>query len=140
MPDPHALRRSALGLLEAVLRDRRPLDEAWRSFVTAPAAASLTARDRAFIRQMVATTLRRLGQIDAVIAYLLDRPLAAKRARADDILRLGAAQILFMRTPAHAAVDAAVALAAGDTRAGIRSLKGLINCTDSEDDEPSSAS
>ncbi len=127
MPDRHVSRRSALGLLEAVLRDQRPFDEAWRSFVTAPAGASLEARDRAFIRQMVATTFRRLGQIDAVIAHLLDRPLAAKRARANDILRLGAAQILFMRTPAHAAVDAAVSLAAGDARAGIRSLKGLVN-------------
>ena len=127
MSDPHATRRAALVLFEAVLRDRHPLDEVWRTYVTAPAGASLEARDRAFIRQMVATTLRRLGQIDAVIAHFLDRPLAANRARADDILRLAAAQILFMRTPAHAAVDAAVSLAAGDARAGIRSLKGLIN-------------
>lgn len=127
MPDPHACRRSALGLVAAVLRDRRPFDDAWRSFVTAPAGASLEARDRAFIRRMAATTFRRLGQIDAVIGHLLDRPLAANRARADDILRLGAAQILFMRTPAHAVVDAAVSLAAGDKRGAIRSLKGLIN-------------
>ena len=127
MPDPHASRRSALGLVEAVLRHRRPFDDAWGSFVTAPAGASLEARDRAFVRQMVATTLRRLGQIDAVIGHFLDRPLAANRARGDDILRLGAAQILFMRTPAHAAVDAAVSLAAADKRAAIRSLKGLVN-------------
>ena len=66
--------------------------------------------------------LRRLGQIDAAVERCLARPLPGRARRVRDILRLGAAQILFLGTPPHAAVDSAVRLAA---RSG--PLKGLVN-------------
>ena len=114
-------REVALGLLQAVLRRSRPLDEA---LVGDEGVASLSARDRAFARLIVATALRRLGQIDDLIAHCLDRPLPVKAAAAHDILRIGIAQLAFLGTPPHAAVDSTVALA--ETRHG-RHYKGLVN-------------
>ena len=52
-------------------------------------------RDRAFARLLVATALRRLGQVDALIALCLSTPLAPRAAVVHDILRLGVAQLLF---------------------------------------------
>ena len=103
-------RSVALELLDAVLRGKRALDEALADHA---GLAALERRDRAFARLLVATVLRRLGQIDDVIGRCLERPLSRRAARTRGILRLGVAQLLFIETPAHAAVDTAVALAGG---------------------------
>ncbi len=111
----------ALELLGAVLRRKRPLDDA---IDDNPAMALLSGRDRAFARLLVATTLRRLGQIDELITFCLNTPLAPRAAAVHDILRLGVAQLLFLRTPPHAAVATSVDLAHGR---GFLSHKGLVN-------------
>ena len=98
----------ALDLLEAVLRWDRPLDDAIPDH---PGFAGLQVRDRAFARLLTATTLRRLGQIDAMIDAALERPLPRKTQGVRDILRLGTVQLLFLDTPPHAAVATAVDLA-----------------------------
>ena len=74
----------------------------------AASGLTLESRDRAFLRQLATTALRQLGVIDQVLAKHLTRPddLPASTL---DALRLGAAQLLFLETPAHAAVDGAVA-------------------------------
>ena len=114
-------RRCALELLQAVLHQGRALDEALAGH---GGLARLEARDRAFARLLVATSLRRLGQIDALIDHCLERPLKAKFAGVRDLLRLGACQLVFLGTPAHAAVSTTVALATGPRLAGHR---GLLN-------------
>ena len=115
-------RRASALLLQRILRQRLPLEEA---FEGEPSLKSLEPRDRAFVRMLVATALRRLGQIDAILARCMDRPLGAKAQAAQDLLRLGAAQLLYLDTPAHAAVDTSVELAAeGAETAG---FKALIN-------------
>jgi 16S rRNA (cytosine967-C5)-methyltransferase len=111
----------AIDLLGAVLRRRRPLDDA---IDDTRDLATLAVRDRAFARLLVATVLRRLGQIDALIAHCLSTPLPPRAAQVHDMLRLGIAQLLFLRTPAHAAVATTVDLA--DAR-GFVSHKGLVN-------------
>ena len=104
-----AARRAALDLLEAVLVHRQNLDEVWqRDLAPGRRLEALAARDRAFARLLATTVLRRLGQIDAALAACLDRPLKGRAARVRPILRLAAAQLLFLATPPHAAVDAAV--------------------------------
>jgi 16S rRNA (cytosine967-C5)-methyltransferase len=103
------------------LRRKRPLDDA---IDDNPAMQMLAGRDRAFARLLVATALRRLGQIDALIASCLSTPLAPRAAVVHDILRLGVAQLLFLRTPPHAAVATSVDLAHGR---GFLSHKGLVN-------------
>lgn len=98
----------ALDLLNAVLIDRRPLDDGLDGHA---AAAGMSSRDRAFARAIAATTLRRLGQIDSVIRRLLERPLPPRAAEARNLLRLSVCQLVFLGTPPHAAVHSAVALA-----------------------------
>ena len=67
--------------------------------------------DRAFARLLAAETLRRRGALDHLIGNWLERPLPKKSARVMDILRIAAAQLLILETPAHAAVSTAVELA-----------------------------
>jgi 16S rRNA (cytosine967-C5)-methyltransferase len=112
-------RAAALDILGAVLSDRRPLDEVLAGHGD---LFRLEARDRAFARLLVATTLRRLGQIDAVIEHCLERPLGPKAGRIRDILRLGICQLVFLGTRPHAAVDGAVSLVGLN-----RPFKGLVN-------------
>ena len=119
-PVPTA-RGVTVDLLGSVLRRRRPLDDA---IDEAPDLPSLSVRDRAFARLLVATVLRRLGQIDALISHCLATPLPPRAAQVHDMLRLGIAQLLFLRTPAHAAVATTVDLA--DAR-GFMTHKGLVN-------------
>jgi 16S rRNA (cytosine967-C5)-methyltransferase len=121
MSEAPTARHVALDLIGAVLRRKRPLDDAIED---SPAMHRLPSRDRAFARLLVATVLRRLGQIDALIADCLNIPLAPRAALVQDILRLGVAQLLFLRTPPHAAVATSVDVAQSR---GFVSHKGLVN-------------
>jgi 16S rRNA (cytosine967-C5)-methyltransferase len=111
----------ALDLLAAVLARRQALDEALAAHRGLPLLAP---RDRGFARQLVATTLRRLGQIDALLAHALDAPLPDRARPVMDLLRLGVAQLVFLGTPSHAAVSTAVDLVEA---IGHPKMKGLIN-------------
>lgn len=114
-------RAVALDVLQAVLRRQQALDE---TMAHHEGLDTLEKRDRAFVHALVACTLRRLGQIDAVIKSGLEKPEDLK-APVMDILRLGAAQLLFLGTPPHASVDTTVELAASSN--ATRPYKGLIN-------------
>lgn len=121
MSEAPTARHVALDLIGAVLRRKRPLDDAIED---SAAMHALSGRDRAFARLLVATVLRRLGQIDRLIADCLNVPLASRAALVQDILRLGVAQLLFLRTPPHAAVATSVDIAQSR---GFTSHKGLVN-------------
>ena len=114
-------RTAALDLLSAVLDRRRPLDEVLDEHA---GLAALDSRDRAFARLIVATTLRRLGEIDALIGDCLARPLPARAPEVRQILRLSVAQLVLLDVPAHAAVDRGVDLVRGPRLAPYR---GLVN-------------
>lgn len=116
-------RHLALDLIEAVLVKRRLLDDA---FDSDPRTPKLADRDRAFARALVATTLRRLGQIDDLVRRCLDKKLPAKASRAMDVLRLGTAQLLFLNTPPHAAIDTSVDLVKGTQMAGFAKLINAV--------------
>ena len=121
MSEAVTARHVALDLIGTVLRRKRPLDDAIEDSL---AMHQLFGRDRAFARLLVATVLRRFGQIDALIADCLNMPLAPRAAVVQDILRLGVAQLLFLRTPPHAAVATSVDIAQS---CGFVSHKGLVN-------------
>ena len=109
MSDP--TRDLAFDLLTAVLDRRRPLEQALDALP--PGAA----RDRSAAHRLVAATLRRLGTLDAVLEPLLKKsPPEPVR----HVLRLGAAGLLLLDTPPHAAVATAVALARGRGLACVR--------------------
>jgi len=105
----------------ACLDKGQPLDDA---LARHQGFANLDPRDRAFVRLLLATTLRRLGEIEEVLGFLIERPLDGANAAGRQVLRLGAAQLLFLGTPPHAAVDTSVRLVVD---AGLPHLKGLAN-------------
>lgn len=116
-----ASRHAALDMLAACLDKGQPLDD---TLARHAGLARLEPRDRAFVRLLLATTLRRLGEIDSVLANMIERPLDGANAIGRQVLRLGAAQLLFLGTPAHAAVDTSVRLVVA---AGLPHLRGLAN-------------
>ena len=120
-PVPATARLAALELTATVLDRRQPLDAALEASQT---LARLETRDRGFARLITTTVLRRLGQIDAAVAACLDKPLQPKARLARNLLRIGAAQLLFLGTPPHAAVDSTVGLAEG---AQLAPYRGLVN-------------
>ena len=118
-------RAAAQAILSAVLRKRRPLDAAQDEVL---ADAKLAPRDAGFARAIAGETLRRFGQLDALLRECLHKPLAPHRTGPTlEILLTGACELLFLDVPAHAAVDAANRLAARDTKAV--HFKALINAT-----------
>lgn len=118
-------RQAALWLLQAVLRRNLGLDEALAAAFNEAPFSTLSPRDRAFARMIAATTLRRMGQIDAVLRHFQTRRLPPRAGPAQNILRSAAAQLLFLGAAAHAVVSNAVELADGD--AGASHYKGMIN-------------
>lgn len=114
-------RLSALGALMHTLDKKKPLDSAWaqdRHF------QSLNPSDRAFAQLLAKTTLRRLGQIDAILNQFLERPLGDRNARIMHILRLGVAQLIWLETPPHAAVHATVEMT---KQVKMEKYSGLVN-------------
>jgi 16S rRNA (cytosine967-C5)-methyltransferase len=76
-------------------------------------AGALDPREAALATELVYGTLRRALQLDAALAPHSRRALDRVDPAARVALRLGAYQLLFLRTPAHAAVGEAVSLAKG---------------------------
>jgi 16S rRNA (cytosine967-C5)-methyltransferase len=105
----------ALALLRAVFEQHRPLEEALDRL---PASEP---RDRAAAHRLAAAVLRRTGTLDAALEPHMKRaPPEVVRL----ILRLGAAGLLLLDTPAHAAVGTAVDLARASKLAP---FAGLVN-------------
>ena len=117
-----AARRQAVAALSHVLGAGKPLE----SLPARPVSAEpLEARDAALSRLIIATTLRRLGQLEDVLARFLSKPLPGEAVSARMILLSGAAQLLFVGTPAHAAIDLSVRLAREAAHSS--RFSGLIN-------------
>ena len=120
-----AARRIAADILDGVLHKRRTLDEQLDGGAAHPGLKTLSDRDRALMRRLVATILRRLGTLGHVLSRLLDRGIPTDAPRAQSALLIGAAQILWMDVPDHAAVDLSVRLVQSDRRAA--KYAGLVN-------------
>jgi 16S rRNA (cytosine967-C5)-methyltransferase len=110
-------RRAAVTLLDAVLQKRQSLDDVLGRAHDKGFMFDLPVRDRALARAIVGTSLRRRGQLDHVLNTFLERGLPAKAGSLHSILLSGAAQLIFMNVPPHAAIDLAVRLAQWDPRA-----------------------
>jgi 16S rRNA (cytosine967-C5)-methyltransferase len=120
-----AARRIAADILDGVLRRRIALDEQLSGKNAHPGLPALAERDRALARRLTATVLRRLGTLRHLVGGYLEKGFPADAPRAETILLLGAAQILWLEVPDHAAVDLSVRLAQADRRAG--RYAGLVN-------------
>jgi 16S rRNA (cytosine967-C5)-methyltransferase len=120
-----AARRTAADILDGVLRRRIALDELLSGKNAHPGLPGLADRDRALTRRLTATVLRRLGTLRHLVGGFLDKGFPSDAPRVETILLLGAAQILWLEVPDHAAVDLSVRLAQADRRAA--RYAGLVN-------------
>jgi 16S rRNA (cytosine967-C5)-methyltransferase len=118
-------RRAAVELLSAVIDKKQPLDDILSRSLATGWMFDLPQRDRALARAIVATSLRRRGEIDRVLDTFLERGMPDKGGKLYPILLSGAAQLIFLKTPPHAAIDLAVRLAQWDSRA--RRYDKLVN-------------
>lgn len=109
----------AFDILVAVTERRRPLEEALDG--ADPAGSGVPTRDRAAAHRLAATVLRRMGTLDAVLEPFLAK---APPPRVRLALMMGAAQLLFLDTPPHAAVGTVVSLV---RERGLAPFAGLVN-------------
>lgn len=68
----------------------------------------LDSRDRGFYRELCFGTLRYYHQLNALLSPLLKKPFNKKDADIHALLLIGLYQLLFLRTPDHAAISASV--------------------------------
>ena len=101
-----AARVAAARAVAEALTSSRPLDERLAADPTLR-KGGLDARDRALARSIATVALRRLGTIRKALARRLEKGVP-KRGALEWTLIVAAAQILFLDTPDHAAVDLAV--------------------------------
>jgi 16S rRNA (cytosine967-C5)-methyltransferase len=126
-PPGLAARVAAVRIIDHVMTDRATLDEAMDAAFDGPdldPRDHLESRDRAFARAIASTVLRRSGELEAVLCACLTKP-PKSQGQAWPILMAGAAQLLMLDTPPHAAIGLAVDQVRADHRA--RHLTGLVN-------------
>ena len=111
-------RRAALAVIAKALHHRGGLEDA----LTAPALMALEPRDRGFARALAMTALRRKGGVDRILQQRLAKPPPEEVAA---LIGLGVTQLLYLDTPAHAAVSTTMGLA--DAAHTGRPFKALIN-------------
>jgi 16S rRNA (cytosine967-C5)-methyltransferase len=113
-------RAAAQAILAEVLHKKRPLDS------VLDALRPLAPRDAGFARAIASETLRRFGQLEALVrSFVAKLPPPHRAGPAFEILLAGACELLVLEVPAHAAVDGANRLAQRDAKAV--HFKPLIN-------------
>jgi len=115
-----ASRRLAYTAVMETLKRRVPLDDVLEELGRAD---PLPARDEALARAIAIVTFRRLGTIRRAVEARVDRKTRDERLVL--LLAIGAAQVLFLDVPDHAAVDTTIRLAQEDHR--LRHAGGLVN-------------
>lgn len=101
-------RDAAVKLLVAVMQEGRSLEDVLGRYGTGGPLQNLDQRDRAFVRAIAATALRRYGQINNVISHFLEKPLPEKCGAFREIMAAASAQLLFLDAAPHAVINLAV--------------------------------
>jgi 16S rRNA (cytosine967-C5)-methyltransferase len=120
-----AVRLAAAAILAEVAGKAQGLDERFAPGAGPLALQGLDGRDRALVRSIVLTALRHFGSLRLALAAMLETGLPRKAQELEWVLLIGAAQILFMDVPDHAAVDLAVRATRHQPRNA--AFAGLVN-------------
>ncbi len=126
-----AARRLAIDALERIDRDGAYANLLLPQLLT---ESELDERDRGFVTELVYGSTRMRRALDHVIARHLMRDDVEPRVRA--ALRIGAYQLLFLRTPAHAAVDATVGATPKRARGFVNAVLRKVGRDSAEIDWP----
>jgi 16S rRNA (cytosine967-C5)-methyltransferase len=106
-PPGLAARVAAARAIAEALTSSRPLDERLAAD-SIQQRGGLDPRDRALARSIATVALRRLGTLRKALAQRLEKGMPRRGGALEWTLIVAAAQILFLDTPDHAAVDLAV--------------------------------
>ncbi len=118
-------RIAAHQVISDVIAGGHALDERFSSSAVPNRTLGLDPRDRALVRSIATVAVRRLGAIRRAMARLLDRGLPRNAGQLEWMMIVGLAQILFLDTPDHAAVNLAVRAAKEDVKTA--GYSGLLN-------------
>ncbi len=113
-PNPRALATQAL---QRILDSGQALDEALEVL-----SRGLKPEDRGLLRAIVMASLRHKGSIEFLLTRYLSRALPKSGRLAHLALLSGAAQLLFIGVPAHAAVNEQVSLLPEDSKFRVSSM------------------
>jgi 16S rRNA (cytosine967-C5)-methyltransferase len=146
-PPGLAARVAAARAIAEALTSSRPLDERLAAD-SIQQRGGLDPRDRALARSIATVALRRLGTLRKALAQRLEKGMPRRGGALEWTLIVAAAQILFLDTPDHAAVDLAVkaaraeaasapfaALANAVLRAIARDRDAILTSSDPLDDD-----
>jgi len=111
-------RAAAARAVRAVLEQGRSLSDC-----LPPLLDALPVRDRGLAQELAYGTLRWYRRLDALLDTFLDKPLKRKDGDLRALLLVGLYQLLYLDTPAHAAVNETVAAVPGSKRWA----RGLVN-------------
>jgi 16S rRNA (cytosine967-C5)-methyltransferase len=117
LPAGYLARAMASDLIAGVMRDGRTLEDALSGAYKLPLYRDLSATDRGLARLIAATVLRRHGQLEAILASYIERPLPPNRGQLMPILLAAAAQLVFLQIAPHAVINLAVEQTRRDPRA-----------------------
>jgi 16S rRNA (cytosine967-C5)-methyltransferase len=118
-------RQAAVETLWRVMKRGTFFEEAFAEAFQKPERAKVEPRDRAFARLLVTSVLRHHGELTHVINTHLQKPLPEPQGWVWQILLAGAAQLLLLETPPHAAIGLAVDQCKADPNA--RRFDKLVN-------------
>lgn len=116
-------RRIALNVINSTLKSKRSADELFNNHKM---LNKIDQRDRNFSYNLIMTTLRHLGQIDDMVKRCLNTELPKRAYLARDILRLGICQLVFLRTPSHAAVNTSLVVAEIENQGPYKKLLNAV--------------
>ncbi len=118
-------RQAAVETLWRVMKRGTFFEEAFAEAFAKPERAKVEPRDRAFARLLVTTVLRRHGELAHIVNAHLQKPLPEPQGWVWQILLAGAAQLVLLDTPPHAAIGLAVDQCKADPNA--RRFDKLVN-------------
>ena len=108
----------AFNILDAILKRQQMLEAA---FASSDGFKALDGRDKGLVRLIVASCLRRHGQLSALLKPMISEQTAAP---VQLVLKIGMTQLLFSDLSQHAATDTAVELV---KKIGFERQSGLVN-------------
>jgi 16S rRNA (cytosine967-C5)-methyltransferase len=103
-----AARVAGAAVICDVVQGGHALDERFAAEATPSRVSGLDERDRGLARSIATVAIRRLGTIRLALSQLVEKGLPRNCGPLEWILIAASAQILFLDTPDHAAVDLAV--------------------------------
>ena len=103
-------RKLAVTAIAAVVDEQRALDDTLERLIASPEGQALEERDRGLVRAIAMSAIRHFGTIRRVLLERMETGMPDRSGPFASILVAGAAQILFLDVPDHAAVDLSIRL------------------------------